>query len=476
MRITERYAVLVGVSAVIAAWGVILARPTGLVGSAAIVAWLFIAQYHFSNQIDEVTRKLRVTQSIEHSRVVANDTTNGTLTLATESPSPVSVSARVQPPISSDSAGATCVLSEGEQYVQQTFEITWPVAGAYELNQPTLVYTDSRGLFEHERTAGSTPTVTVEPRAPRDVHVGEGGTQIAPGFGAHDTGRTGSGLKPAELRRYVPGDTAQQIDWKATARLTEPYVREFESQTDIETVLLVDHRHTMGDGPDGETKLTFAQQVALALVATAEELGDPLGYYAIGDEGVTTTVAPATTRSHYRHITEHLHDLTPTTVPNTEARSVADPVWARRVASRLGSETAFDSKLRPFLEATDPYVHRVSDRPVVHAARLIAAQHTGTTRTIILTDDTDRTAVVEAAKTAQRGGGDVFVYLLPSALFTEGSMRDITTTYERYTAFESFRQDVAALPRVRAFEVGPADQLTQVLAAGEKRHRRGIES
>jgi uncharacterized protein (DUF58 family) len=476
MRITERYAVLAGVSAVTAAWGVLLAQPTALVGSAAIVAWLLTMQYRFRSQVSDVSAALRVTQTVDSPRVVTDDTTHGTVSLTTDRPTPVSITARVQPPISSNSAGATCTLPAGEQHAQQPFEVTWPVAGEYELKPLTLTYTDSRELFEHELTAGTTPTVTVEPRAPRNVHVGEGGTQIASGFGAHDTGRTGSGLKPAELRRYVPGDTADQIDWKATARLTEPYVREFESQTDIETVLLVDHRHVMGDGPDGETKLAFARQVALALVAAAKDLGDPLGYYAVGDEGLTTTLAPDTTASHYRRITDHLHTLTPTTAPGTDKAPTADPVRARRVAPRLESQTQFDTRLRPFFEASDPYVHRVSDRPVFHAAEVIAARHTGTTRTIILTDDTDRTPVVEAVKAAQQGSGDVFVYLLPSALFAAGSMQDITSAYEQYTTFESFRRDLAALPRVRAFEVGPNDRLTRILTAGGQQRQGRVES
>lgn len=476
MRITERYLMLAGVGAVTAAWGVILGQPIALVGSATIVAWLLTAQYRFSTQVRDVTAELRVGQDVDSRRAVAGETTDGTLRLTAAGPAPVSITAQLQPPISSDSPGATCTLSIGERSAQQLFEITWPVAGQYELNQPVLACTDSRGLFIQEFTAGSTPTITVEPRAPRDVHVGEGGTQIAPGFGAHDTGRTGSGLKPAELRRYTPGDTAQQIDWKATARLTEPYVRKFESQTDIETVLLVDHHHRMGDGPDGETKLAFARQVALALVATAQELGDPLGYYAVGDDGVTTTLAPATTASHYRRIIEELHDLTPTQASKTAEASTTAPARARRVAARLDADTPLGSQLRPFFETTDPYVHRVSGRPLYHAVELITARHTGTTRLIILTDDTEYTPVVEAVKAAQQGSGDVFVYLLPSVLFTDSSMQDIADVYARYTEFESFRQDVAALPRVRAFEVGPSDRLTRILTAGDQQRHGQAES
>jgi len=37
------------------------------------------------------------------------------------------------------------------------------------------------------------------------------------------------------------------IDWKSTARLGEPYVRETEGETDRHTALLVDHRAHTGE-------------------------------------------------------------------------------------------------------------------------------------------------------------------------------------------------------------------------------------
>jgi len=50
-------------------------------------------------------------------------------------------------------------------------------------------------------------------------------------------------------------------------------------------------------------------------------------------------------------------------------------------------------------------------------------------------------------------------------------MRDLDDAYHRYTEFEAFRRELAAIPRVTAFEVGPSDRLANVLSAG--RARRG---
>lgn len=477
MQITDRYVSLAGVCVLIVVWGIILSTPIVFVGAAAIGAWLLTAQYRFVTNVRATAANLTVTQTLDRARLTAEETTLGKLEVITAGPTPVSITVTPEPPLSSDTSPESSELAVGDETAHQAFEITWPVAGKYEFNRATVTFTDRYDLFRHSIKSGTTPSVTVEPRAPRTIHVGEGGERIASGFGEHDTGRTGSGLKPAELRQYIPGDTAQQIDWKATARLAEPYVREFEAQTDLETALLVNHRHTMGDGPRWETKLAFAQQVALAIAASAQELGDPLGCYTVGDEGLTKTMTPSTTAGQYQSVTEQLQTLTPT-VPDSSSPShdVADPARARQIASRLPDDTAFGERLRPFFTSTDTYVQRVADRPLFQSARLATSRNTGTTRTIIITDDENRTALRETVKVARRGDGQVLVFITPSALFTDDSIRDVDAAYRRYTQFEQFRRDLTSLPRVKAFEVGPADQLARILTAGRAQRDRRAKS
>jgi len=97
------------------------------------------------------------------------------------------------------------------------------------------------------------------------------------------------------------------------------------------------------------------------------------------------------------------------------------------------------------------------------------AQHTGTARTIIITDDEHRAELRETVKLARRGGGRVAVFLTPSALYEDRRVGALEAAYERYVEFEQFRQELASVPSVSAFEVGPADRLQQVLAAGRQR-------
>ncbi|WP_435186444.1 DUF58 domain-containing protein [Halobellus sp. EA9] len=477
MQITDRFVILGGVCAVLVAWGVILSAPVVFVGAAMIGAWLLAAQYRFVTNVRATTAALTVTQTLDRTRVTAEETTLVQVEVATTTPAPVSITVSPDPPISGEASPSPCNITIGEAAARESFDITWPVAGQFELNSATITFTDRFDLFRHTVKRGTTPTVTVEPRAPQAIHIGEGGERIASGFGEHDTGRTGSGLKPAELRQYTPGDAAQQIDWKATARLAEPYVREFEAQTDLETVLLVDHSHTMDDGPQGATKLAFARQVALGIVASAQHLGDPLGCYTVGNAGLTNTTTPSTTPDQYQTVIQQLQALTPTRPDeSTLDGDVTPPARAREAAARLPTDTVFGDQLRPFFEATDAYIQRVADRPLFHAARLATARNTGATRTIIITDDENRAALREAVKVAQRGDGQVLVYLTPTTLFSDGTLRNLDATYRRYTQFEEFRRSLTSLPRVKAFEVGPNDRLARILTAGRTLRDRRAES
>ncbi|TKX52033.1 DUF58 domain-containing protein, partial [Halorubrum sp. SP3] len=115
-----------------------------------------------------------------------------------------------------------------------------------------------------------------------------------------------------------PGDDVQQIDWNATARLGETYVRETEGETDRRTLLIVDHRNRMATGTDGGTMLEYAREVAGGIAQTAAEHGDPLGFRAVGSQGITTQITAGTTPQTYSRIESALYSLQLTAETSTE--------------------------------------------------------------------------------------------------------------------------------------------------------------
>ncbi|QSW98248.1 DUF58 domain-containing protein [Haloterrigena alkaliphila] len=490
---TRRLWAVAGLAVFLAAFAVVTARPLLLGGAGLVGSWIAVRQYRFYRTLEETVDGLTVEQSIARTGVRTNDTVPVTLSATLEAPSPLVVAVEAELPTGTAADEPLALsLDASETGADRTIDVTWPVAGRHRFDEPTVTLTD--GHLRETVSLGSTPVVTVEPRGPRTIHVGEGGDRIATAYGEHETGRLGGGIEPAELREYVPGDTADRIDWKATARLATPHVREYEAESDRQTLLVVDHRESLATGRPGETELDYLREVALATAASARRLGDPVGLRTVGDEGVTFSLEPATTPAAYDRIRRRLLDLEPTVDPSTPGGHVdgvdrdrrrfggstprtvggftaAD---ARSKLSALGDETdAFASTLRPFYATREGYRERIESDPLYGAVRAAHRDRTGGRWTILFTDDSRPAEVRETVKLARGNGNSVLVLLAPTVLYEPGGLADVEDAYDRYVEFEELRRDLSRIPRVTALEVGPRDRLSAVLSGGRVRARGG---
>lgn len=488
MQATRRFWEAVGVAGTLVVGAVVLGRPILLAVPVLVGTWLIAHQYAYFQALRALDDGLTVDQTVDAVQVRSDEPAWCTLSVSLEHPLSVPLTIRARPPVGttgSDASARTVRLEPGTTDARTSFSVTAPVAGTFTFEPARVTVADPYGLFREPIERGPTPTLRVEPRGPRNVHVGEGGEEIATAFGEHEAGQFGSGLTPAEIREYVPGDAARQIDWKATARLNEAHVREFEAETDRVTVLLFDHRASMGQGDPGETKLDYARQVALAFVDSARQLNDPLGWHAIGDGGVTATAPPASHPDRYEAIRRGLIELGPTqehapdehSGPPSAATGVRalerqSPARARHMAAALEDESSpFARTLAPFFRATRQYVRRIEDDPLFRTARSTTSGERGATWTVLFTDDTNPTEVRETVKAARQGDDYVLVFLTPTVLFEPGGLADVEDAYDRYVDFETFRRDLAGLDRVSAFEVAPGDRIAAVLGHGRQRRR-----
>lgn len=483
MRPTRRFWTTAGFALVLAVGAVLFQRPVLLVGSAGVGAWLLARQYLFVRAVIRLDEALTVEQAVTPERVATDEDAHVTLTATLADAVPLAASVTAAPPTQATGSTVTdrtLTLSSGEHEAATTFAVSVPVAGSFTFDAPTVAIHDPAGFFHETLARGATPTLAVEPRAPRNVHIGEGGEEIAAAFGEHRAGRLGTGLEPAELREYVAGDAAKRIDWKATARLNHPYVREYEAETDRTTVLLVDHRAAMQAGPAGETKLDYAREVALAFLNSTRELDDPLGLYTVGDGGLTGRDLPEAGPNQYATIRRRLLELAPTDAsePADGHRESRTPAAARAAAGRLqADDSAFGATLRPYFADAATYVQRIEADPLFGTARTALTRLRGSLWTIILTDDTNRAELRETVKLARRGDDNVLAFITPSVLFEPGGLADLEAAYDRYLEFEAFRRSLARLDRVAAFEVGPGDRIGAILdARRDDRQRRRANS
>src|SRR3954471_7322455 len=117
----------------------------------------------------------------------------------------------------------------------------------------------------------------------------------------------GEGLDFTDLREYVPGDDLRHIEWNVTARLDEPYVREFVEDRELTAWLLLDHSASMGFGPVDRQKDLVLAEIATTLAHVLTRGGSRVGALVM-DVGVEQVIPPASGRTQALRIAKTLLD------------------------------------------------------------------------------------------------------------------------------------------------------------------------
>ena len=127
--------------------------------------------------------------------------------------------------------------------------------------------------------------------------------------GLHRAAVHGSSVEFAEHKEYSPGDELRHVDWKAYAKGDRYYVKQYEQESQLTVILVVDASASMqfgggGSAVDGRsiTKLEYAGLSLAALAYLVIQQQDKVGLLACGDRKLETIVPPRTR-------TTHLHDL-----------------------------------------------------------------------------------------------------------------------------------------------------------------------
>jgi uncharacterized protein (DUF58 family) len=478
MRPTPRFWHVGTASAFLAGLGVVAAQPVAVLGGLGLVSWLLVSQYTATREFQQATNTLSVDVNPVRNSVAVDEELSVTADVSLTAPVAAAIELTVDLPPSATLAQEerpALTLEPGETSAVTTFVCSFPVAGAFDLPTATVRLENSQQTVTETVQVETDQRLRVEPRQPRNLHVGQGGERIS-AYGEHPAGSGSGGLIPEETRQYVPGDALDQIDWKATARMQSPHVREFETETDRKTIIAIDHSQGMDVGPPGQTMLDYAREVALGYARASESFDDPLGLYGIGDHGVTVTQRPTSSPVGYRQIRNALHDLEPTqsetspTSPASSGDQLTRPSDARSAAHHLaGEESAFAETVHPFLADTEAYIHRIESDPLFESVRRILAETSGQIWLVLLTTDTGRDRLQDAASLVGSTSGNLSLFLTPRVLFEPGAMDDLTEAYDRYASFESFRRTITRTPRTEAYELGPGDRLDALLEARRRR-------
>ncbi len=101
----------------------------------------------------------------------------------------------------------------------------------------------------------------------------------------------GYGLDLADLREYVYGDDVRHIDWNVTARITTPYVREFNEEREVAAWFLLDLSASVAFGSQQLQKRAISSEFVAVLARILTRHGNRVGAVCYGSD--VDTVIPA---------------------------------------------------------------------------------------------------------------------------------------------------------------------------------------
>src|SRR5437667_5089595 len=84
--------------------------------------------------------------------------------------------------------------------------------------------------------------------------------------GMHRSPYQGSSVEFAQHRQYVAGDDIRHVDWKVLAKTDRVYLKQYQEETNLQLILVVDASESMGFGTiEGWTKYDYTTAIAASL-------------------------------------------------------------------------------------------------------------------------------------------------------------------------------------------------------------------
>ena len=123
--------------------------------------------------------------------------------------------------------------------------------------------------------------------------------QVVEGFvsGLHRSPYFGQSMEFAQHREYVAGDDLRRIDWKLWSRSDRYYLKQFEEDTNVRVVLVVDGSESMQFGTGPLNKFEYARTVAAAISMLILKQHDSVGL-SIFDSVIRSQI-PASSRNNH---------------------------------------------------------------------------------------------------------------------------------------------------------------------------------
>jgi len=187
--------------------------------------------------------------------------------------------------------------------------------------------------------------------------------------GAYRTVFRGTGIDFDSLREYTPEDDVRHIDWNVTARLDEPYVRQYTEDRDLTAWLVLDQSASMRFGA-AQGKDSVLTELSVCLARLFTQGGNRVG--AILYDNRFQRVVPA--RTGRQHVLRLAHELTTAAAAagRPDGRTTNLDGMLRLAASTVRRRSLF-FVISDFIGNLDwePALTRLSHRHEVVALRIV---------------------------------------------------------------------------------------------------------
>jgi uncharacterized protein (DUF58 family) len=242
-----------------------------------------------------------------------------TLSNASSSPRRVEVALAWTPELACPVESATTsVASDSSALVE--FPCTPRTRGRFVLDAVYLRVRSSLGLWQMRRAFPAQCEVRAYPNLMAER------TNLAALFlnrgaaGAHAQRQVGKGKEFEKLREYAPGDSYEDIYWKATAKRARPVTKEFQIERTQEIYVIIDasrlsgrpvqddSAHLGNTSPVNQLERFVTASLVLGLVA--EKQGDLFGLTVFSDQ-VDAFVRAKAGQAHHRSLRDALYTLQP---------------------------------------------------------------------------------------------------------------------------------------------------------------------
>ncbi len=141
--------------------------------------------------------------------------------------------------------------------------------------------------------------------------------EIVEGYlsGRHRSPYFGQSIEFVQHREYSSGDDPRRIDWKAWSKTDKYYIKQYEEETNLRTLLLVDASESMLYAGKGITKYEYGATIGMCLAYLLLKQQDAVGLLCF-DDRVRSVVPQSSRKNHLQSLQQGLMKEVPASKSN----------------------------------------------------------------------------------------------------------------------------------------------------------------